>query len=209
MGMPMQGATGKGAKYWSTSFDQLEDKDTDPKLVAESLGLEYDPKANYTLIIVDSHKSAPLTGVKSVPATFEHVGEFANTEPPKQFPKSFTDKAMTPEFQAEYAKHYQAAVKQEFLEDKWSKNTKKFEDYLKTTGMSQAEIDDMTLRMEMHDKIGNNQDYLGTGLTKDLNPNSPNANGVVETLNFERKEVNLKQLSDADAITVLAGLQPL
>ena len=208
MGMPMQGATGKGAKYWSTSFDQLEDADTDPKLIAQKLGIEYNPNTDYTLMIVDTEKAAPLTGVKSVPATFEKVGEFANTELPDDFPVSFTNKAMTPEFQAEYALHYNTAVEQGFLENQWSKNTTDFEDYLKTTGMEADKIEDMKLRMKMHDNIGNNQDYIGNGLTKDLNSSS-NSFGAVETLNFERNQINLHQLSEADAITVLPGLKPL
>lgn len=209
MGQLMEGASGKGAKYWSTSLDQLEDADTDPKLIAEKLGLKYDPNAKYVLIVVDTEKAAPLTGVKSVPATLEKVGEFANRELPKHFSEAFTRRAMTPEFQAEYARHYQAAQDRKFLKDPWSKNTKHFEDYLKTTGLDQAEIDDMKLRMLMHDKVGNNQDYLGNGLTKDLNTSSPNQFGAVETLNFERKEANLKQLSDAGAITIVQGLKPL
>lgn len=151
----------------------------------------------------------PLTGVKSIPATFEKVGEFANKELPQDFPKSFTDKAMTPEFQAEYSRHYQSAVDQKFLKDKRSKDTAAFEKYLKTTGMNKAEIADMQQRMLMQDKIGNNQDYLGNGLTKDLNPFSSNQYGAVETLNFERKETDLKQLDNAGAITIIRGLNPI
>lgn len=60
--------------------------------------------------------------------------------------------------------------------------------------------------MEMHEKVGNNQDYLGNGLTKDLNSSSPNEFGAVETLNFERKEVNLKELQDAGAIQIITGM---
>ncbi|ROS00191.1 hypothetical protein EDC56_2828 [Sinobacterium caligoides] len=209
LGLNMQSVNGKGAKYWSTSFDQLEDKDSDPKLISESLGLDYNPNVDYTLVIVDTEKAVPLTGVKSVPATFEKVGEFANTELPDDFTKAFTDKAMTPAFQADYARHYEAAADQGFLESKWSRNTEDFDDYLRTTDMKQADIDDMKLRMLMHDKVGNNQDYLGNGLTKDLNPNSPNQFGAVETLNFERKEVSLKELSEADAIIIMPGLKPL
>ena len=209
MGLTMAGASGKGAKYWSTSFDQIEDADTDPKLLSEKLGLDYNEKADYSLVIVDTEKSIPLTGVKSVPATFGEVGHFANTELPDDFSKSFIDKAMTPEFQAEYAKHYRGAVESGDLPDKWSKDTKKFGKYLKSTGMSKTEVEIMKKRMVMHEKIGNNQDYLGNGLTKDNIADSGNQFGAVETLNFERKEINLKQLNDAGAIKIIQGLKPL
>lgn len=39
MGMVMKTESGQGGKYWTTSFDQLEDADTDPKLISEKLGL--------------------------------------------------------------------------------------------------------------------------------------------------------------------------
>src|SRR5690606_18491367 len=84
MGMVMKGETGEGAKYWSTSFDQIEDADTDPRLISEKLGLEYDPTKKYALVVIDTQKSTPLTGVKSVPATFAKVSAFANTELSKQ-----------------------------------------------------------------------------------------------------------------------------
>ncbi len=209
LGMVMATENGQGAKYWSTSFDQLEDADSDPKIISEKLGLNYDPKKQYALVIIDTKKSTPLSGVKSVPATFEHLGEFANSELPSDFPKGFTQKVMNPEFQAKYAEHYNTAVEQKFLEGPWSRDTEGFKRYLNTTDMNQSDIDTMVKRMKMHDKIGNNQDYLGNGLTKDINPNSTNEYGAVETFNFERKEVNLKQLDDAGAIMVIGGLSPI
>ena len=209
MGTVIKTETGEGAKYWSTSFDQLEDTDTEPKLICNKLGLEYDPGKKYVLIVVDTKKSTPLTGVKSVPATFGKVAEFANTELPADFPKEFTDKVMTPEFQAAYALHYQAAVESGDLPDPWSRDTAAFGKYLQSTGMQQEERELFLTRMEMHDQIGNNQDYLGNGLTKDINPDSPNAFGAVETLNFERNIINLQELHDAGAIHIVKDLQPL
>ena len=209
MGMVMKGETGEGAKYWSTSFDQLEDADSDPRLISEKLGLEYDPKTKYALIIVDTDKSAPLTGIKSVPATFENLGEFVNTELPLDFPKSFTNKAMTPEFQAEYAKHYGAAVESGDLPNSWSRDTGSFRKYLQATDLPADEQKLHIKRMKMHDKIGNNQYNLGNGLTKDMNPDSSNDFGVVETLNFERKTINLNELDEAGAISIVKDLQPL
>jgi len=90
-----------------------------------------------------------------------------------------------------------------------TKNTKEFEDYLKETNLTDSEKKKLLTRMEMHDKIGNNQDYLGNGLTKDLIGDSPNNYGAVETLNFERKEVDLQALDNAGAISIITGLKPL
>jgi hypothetical protein len=61
----------------------------------------------------------------------------------------------------------------------------------------------------MHDKIGNNTEYVGDGLTKNLIEGSSNQSGVVETLNFERNEVNFQQLTDAGAVNIIRGLTPI
>ncbi|WP_421654318.1 hypothetical protein ACONUD_19280 [Microbulbifer harenosus] len=204
LGAPMRGVSGNGAKYWSTSFDQLEDADTNARLISEKLGLDYDPDAEYTLIVFDTEKAAPLTGVKSVPATFDKVSEFANRELPKEFPKQFTDTVMTPEFQDQYGWHYQEAVDKKFLKSKWSTKVNDFEVYLDTTDLSEAEKDLLKRRMEMQDTVGNNQYYEGNGLTRDKNSRSGNHYGAVETLNFERQPVNLQQLEEAGAITYVS-----
>lgn len=200
LGQVMQGESGSGAKYWSTTFDQIEDADTDAELISNKLGLQYEP-AEYVLLIIDTHKAAPLTGVKSVSATFKNVAEFANTELPDSFPASFTDKTMNPEYQALYAEHYKKAVGTEMLA-KWSTNTDDFSEYLDTTSLSAEEKEMLVQRMDMHKKIGNNDDYLGNGLTKDLT-NSNNHYGAVETINFERAEIDLKTLHDNNAIVIL------
>ncbi|KZY97522.1 hypothetical protein A3746_08780 [Oleibacter sp. HI0075] len=159
------------------------------------------------MVIVDTQVAAPMTGVKSVSATFKNVGEFANTELPKKFPKEFTDKAMTPEFQAEYSKHYKDAEASGAFKKEWS--SKKFENYLNTTDMSPADKKLMKQRFEMHGTIGNNEDYLGNGLTKNNNPAVNQKYGAVETLNFERNEVNLSQLKEQNAIIVAPKLSPI
>ena len=55
----------------------------------------------------------------------------------------------------------------------------------------------------MHAKIGNNQHYLGNGVTEDKVPQSKNYCGAVETHNFERAPTNLQKLKDNDAIKII------
>ncbi|QIL91915.1 hypothetical protein GNX18_10450 [Microbulbifer sp. SH-1] len=156
------------------------------------------------MIVIDTEKAAPLTGVKSVPATFAKVSEFANRELPKEFPKEFTDTVMTPEFQDQYGWHYQEAVDSGALENKWSTKVNDFEDYLDTTDLSETEKKLLKQRMQMQDKVGNNQYYEGNGLTRDKIAGSGNHYGVVETLNFERQPVNLQQLEEVGAIAYVS-----
>ena len=204
LGQVMKGETGTGAKYWSTTFDQIEDADTDAKLISEKLGLgdDYKPDGKYVMVIIDTEKANPLTGVTSVPATFERVGEFANKEFGDAFPVDFTQKVMSSEFQTHYAYHYNQAVEQKVLPWAGSRDSKKFSKYLNSTDLSDTDKELLIQRMSMHDKIGNNQDYVGNGVTKDMTTSSNNY-GAVETLNFERQEINLKQLDEAGAIKIL------
>lgn len=203
LGREMEGASGTGPKYWSTTFDQIEDADTDPKLISEKLGLDYETDKEFVLIVVDTEKATPLTGVDSVAATFENVSEFSNRELPDEFPKSFTDQTMNDEFQSKYAEHYQDAVKSGALEHQWSTDTASFGKHLDSTTLCKKDKELMVQRMKMHGKVGNNQMYEGNGLTKNVIKNSDSKYGAVETLNFERKQTNLQQLKKADAISII------
>ena len=62
----------------------------------------------------------------------------------------------------------------------------------------------MLKRMEMHDTIGNNQYYVGNGLTENKIQSCSNRYGAIETINFERKEINLQQFVDARALKLVA-----
>ena len=201
LGVTMQGETSTGAKYWSTTFDQLEDADKDPRLICEKLGLDYDEGKSYELAIIDTKKAKPLAKTKSVPATFEKVAKFSNEELPKKFPKEFTDEVMNEEFQAAYALHHANAMKSGALS--WEKDVKGFKKYLQGTHLSGNEKKTMLNRMKMHDIVGNNQYYVGNGLTENKIQSCSNRYGAIETINFERKEINLQQFTDARALKLV------
>ncbi|RMF18860.1 MAG: hypothetical protein D6758_03325 [Gammaproteobacteria bacterium] len=206
MGATFEGTTGKGAKYWSTTLDQIEDADTDPKLLCEKLGLEYNPDEEYVLILIDSRKAADMAGTASVAATFRHVSEFANRELPDTLPKTVTDEIMTPAFQEKYGRIHAEAMASRRMESET--DVKNFVRYLESRGLEQREIDLLISRMQMHDKIGNNQYYTGNGLTLNRIAGSDSQYGAVETLNFERREINLKTFLEAEAIEILE-IKPL
>ena len=105
---------------------------------------------------------------------------------------------MTPEFQALYAEHHNKAVAQGFLTSEWDNTEKKFDEYLAQSGLSEDEQLALLDRFKMQHKLGSNTHYEGNGLTKNLMGNQQY--GVVETFNFERKEISLDQLAQADAI---------
>jgi len=203
LGREFSGETGTGPRYWSTTFDQIEDADSDPQLICQKLGIDYAPGTKYTMAIIDTEQAKPLTGCECVAATFNNISEFSNRELPAEFPKEFTDQVMTADYQAAYKKHYESARAENYLDSDWSTNKEDFAAYLSTTDLSEKEKKTMIKRMDMHRQIGSNQHYLGNGVTKDEIELSPNKFGAVETHNFERKPANLQALKDKGAIKVI------
>lgn len=203
LGLPLKGKTGEGAKYWSTTFDQIEDADTDAELICGILGLDYKKDANYMMVVVDTEKAAPITGVASVSATFENVSEFANRELPKEFPKELTDEIMNDEFQMRYRSEYSKAVEDKVFKNEWTPDEDKFEEYLLSRGANESEIQLLKARMNLQTIVGANQHYEGNGLTLNTGAVSGNKYGVVETLNFERNKVGLQTMLENKAIKIV------
>ena len=210
LGAPMETPNGAGAKYWSTTWEQILDVDTDPKLIHQKLGLEgaYDPERKYALVIIDTEKATPLTGNASIVPTFKELGRFASDELSSIFPNNVVEQVLTPDFQQLYANHYKAAIKDGFIEGPW--DNKGWISYLKYTDIGGDNEDLLSRRFAMHRKLGNNEDFEGTGLTKNSIPDSPNQSGAFETFNFERKgienEITLAKLKENDAIEIIEGM---
>ena len=204
LGLPLKGKTGEGAKYWSTTFYQIEDADTDAELICGILGLDYKKDANYMMVVVDTEKAAPITGVASVSATFENVSEFSNRELPDEFPKDFTDLTMNDEYQKKYNELFSAALQEGAFKNKWKPSEREFSSFLESRDIHGDEEGLLVNRLKMHKVIGNNQYYEGNGLTQNKSEKASKEYGVVETLNFERKKIDLQKLKDNGAIKIMA-----
>ncbi|KAA1160223.1 hypothetical protein EU508_10800 [Pseudoalteromonas fuliginea] len=55
IGFMPEGAT--TATYWTTTYTQLEHADKNAELIAQSLGLDYDPTVEYTLLLIDQEQA--------------------------------------------------------------------------------------------------------------------------------------------------------
>jgi RHS repeat-associated protein len=204
LGQPFEGVSGYGAKYWSTTFDQIEDADTDPKIISAKLGLDYDPNKKFVMVIVDTDKAKVIADTHSIIPTHERLGKFAKEELPDSFSPEEINILMTSEFQANYSKQYQAALDSGAMENEWD-NAGAIK-YFKDNTADPAQYQLMKKRLDMQKKLGNNQHFLGNGLTKTLLPNNGQF-GAVETFNFERKLINLEEFGGA--INVSDVLKPI
>ena len=198
LGTPFEGKSGFGAKYWSTTFDQLEDADTDPKLIHLKLGLDYNPESNFVMVIIDTDKAKKIADTHTIVPTFEHLSAFAKQELPDSFTPEQLNKLLTPEFQNLYAKHYQAALDSKTMRSEW--DIKRALEFFSKTVEDKDTFKLLKLRLDMQKSLGNNQHFLGNGLTKTLLPDNGDF-GAIETFNFERTLTNLEQFGDAIKVT--------
>jgi hypothetical protein len=201
---PFKGTSGEGAKYWSTTFDQLEDADTDPRLISLKLGLDYNSSKEYVLVIVDTDKAKAIADTHSLIPTHKNLGKFALDELPDNFSDDEIKTLMTPEFQTKYAKLYQEALDSGKMKNEW--HNEGAIEYFSEAIDDPQQFELIKKRLLMQNKLGNNQHFLGNGLTKTLLPNNGKY-GAVETFNFERKTVNLEQFGDA--ISIIPVLKPI
>ncbi|VAW56207.1 hypothetical protein MNBD_GAMMA07-2447 [hydrothermal vent metagenome] len=204
MGVTFKGQNSEGIKYWSTSFDQLEDADTDPQLIAQKVGIPYNANNKYALVIVDNQKAAQITGAQAITPSFNELGKFAKRELPDIDPKK-VDQVYTPEYQKKYAGLYGEAGQKGM--DVWKKDDRKdFNALLESKGESTELFE---ARLTLHDKLGSNEEFLGNGLTKNLINSADQQYGVVETFTFEHTPQNLATLKENGAIKILDKLTPI
>ncbi|MCG6202422.1 hypothetical protein, partial [Psychromonas antarctica] len=203
LGGDFKGKNG-GIKYWSTTFDQIEAADTDPQRCAEILGLTYHPESIYSMVIVDTHKAVETSGAESITPTFSEISQFAKNEL-DGIDDATIDALYTPEYQATYNKLYNQA--DELGLDVWDNDD--MADFIPTIETQGENKKHFVTRVELHDKLGSNEDFLGNGLTKNNNPTIKQKFGIVETLTLERTPQTLAALKGNKAVNIIETLTPI
>ncbi|WP_163133180.1 hypothetical protein [Agarivorans sp. Alg241-V36] len=204
---------GEKIKYWSTTFDQLEDRDTDPRLMTAGVGIPYDPEKSYTLVIIDKAKATEKTGSYAMVPNYDNMANFSKTELKKKIPHpELIDDIMTPEFSAKFNKDvtalnkikkdgaWKAAIQNKYFE------ANDFTDYDKKLFKN---------RLALYNEAGANEHWLGNGLTKNMNnPNGDTPHGILETFSYDKNPDTFRTMEDKQngivkkvALTKIPGLQ--
>ncbi|MCG6202849.1 hypothetical protein KSO91_16700, partial [Psychromonas antarctica] len=178
--------------------------DTDPQRCAEILGLTYHPESTYSMVIVDTHKAVETSGAESITPTFSEISQFAKNEL-DGIDDATIDALYTPQYQATYSKLYNQA--DELGLDVW--NNEGMKDFNQTLEAQGEDADAFEARVNLHDKLGSNEDFLGNGLTKNNNPKVKQKFGIVETLTLERTPQTLAALKGNKAIKIIEKLTPI
>ncbi|AUM14324.1 hypothetical protein [Ketobacter alkanivorans] len=182
------------SNYWTTTYTQLEYADKDAELIAKAVGTTYDPKADYTLLVIDAEAAAKQGDITTIIPTYDRIGGMAKSEMTDVDPH-LIDQVMTPEYSDRYAELFdKARAKKVDLSE--ADELKRFS---KSQGLSPDDTELLKARQVINDKYGANEQFLGIGITKDVN--SPDGLGIVETYSLDKKPGLLGDLEQAGVLT--------
>ena len=191
---------------WSTTFEQIESADTDPRLIASKLGIPYEPGAKYSLMIIKD--VAATTTDASVPTrlfmpTFGNLTGVAeaNEKVAKLFATyDVSDGTLNTVMNSEYSDEFftlMQEMKEQLGDDIYSGN--QVEEFLYMTA------DNPKLAMAryiMNNYYGASEYYLGDGTTQYMGE-AP-AKGALEYMLYDETGITLQQLKDQNKLSILA-----
>ncbi|HCG8169925.1 PAAR domain-containing protein [Vibrio parahaemolyticus] len=199
---------GKARRYWTTTFTQAEHGDTDPEAICKAVGRDYNPTCDYTILLIDHEKAAELGDMVSFIPTYGEMGKHAKTQLGSEFSDSLDliEPCLTPEF-SRYYEQVKVTAKERGIDIKKQED---FTKYCKKLDFTTNQTDTLRTRYQIEQGLGANQDFLGNGVTKDLNvkyDTTPFGDiddeleyGPPETFTWDKNPQTLGELEKAGAI---------
>ncbi|MCJ8320811.1 MAG: phage late control D family protein [Colwellia sp.] len=185
---------------WTTTVDQLENADSDPKLISDLNGMHYDPKAEYELIIIDQGKYYQTDGGLTFIPTYKNTAKLGKAEFTKDFSPEQIDHVMSPEYSKEYSNlmdEYKAKGLNPYSKDD-------IKDYIDDKFINNPEgKSNFKARHEFTLEIGTNEHFSGDGLTKTNGESGfllKGQHGTLETITFEKSPATIAELEAKGAI---------
>ncbi len=182
-------ATGR-VKYWSTTFNQAENADTDPDTLAPLLGFTPNPDASYTLVVVDTQAPNAGQSLTLVP-NHKNMAELSKGEI-EGLSAEHVKEVMTPEYNEVYAEHM--AVFE--ITDMDIQKEKDITRYANAAFTNSRDKSRFKTRAAIHKELGANQYHTGDGTTMNLLPSGGRC-GVMETLTIDKNPQTLGTLERA------------
>ena len=180
------------APLWATSFDQLENADTDPQLIADVLGTPYDPAKDYVLHIIDRGETFNHFGQNTLVPTWKNMQAPTQLYLGGKHEPAILAEVMTPEYQKEYAsdmlKFSEYGLK-EFNVDHQK---------LYAESLPLAKEEKFLARHNVRTEMGANSEFTGNGLTQSREGSTQY--GVVETLTLENNPLPITKMANVKTI---------
>ena len=197
------------SSYWTTTYTQLEYADKDAELITKAVGIDYDPKAEYTLLVIDQEQASVEGDMVSFIPTTENLSAFAQQELKDAFAgkEALIEPAMTPE----YSEYYEQVVKTANSHDIDLNDKDDFNDLAADLKFDKNQRSLLQVRHSLNKKIGANEQFLGNGLANDKTANNPETPfgpaksgygyGPVETFSYDKNPKTLSNLEQAGIVT--------
>ncbi|WP_225318453.1 hypothetical protein [Cellvibrio sp. KY-YJ-3] len=180
---------------WATSFDQLENADTDPQLIADILGTPYDPSKDYVLHIIDRGEKGDLFGQNTLIPTWDNMQEPTQKYLGGKHDSAVLSEVMTPEYQKQYARDMDA------YRDAGLKEFDKEDEEMFAGSIASSDKKKFSARHNVRTEIGANSEFTGNGLTQSREKSTEY--GVVETLTLENNPPPISKMSNVKTINLV------
>ncbi|WP_044831489.1 hypothetical protein [Thalassomonas actiniarum] len=184
---------------WITTFDQMENGDTDPKLFNDLNGMTWDDKAEWEIIIIDQGEYFKEDGALAFIPTYENTAALGQKEFAEDFSEENLQGVMTPEYSQQYARvisEYKADGGDPYLKNK----VREFASFKFT---DDNDYDAFMARHKYTTEVGTNEHFSGDGLTKTKGESgylAKGQHGTLETIIFEKSPETMDELEARGAI---------
>ena len=206
-------------KYWSTTFDQIVDSDSDPDLIRRSVGMGdqyFKPTDDWVMVLIDRKKHEAASIGTSIVPTYDNLMQFAlrqaGHDPAKE---ALIREVMTEKYSREYL-HYKNKADEVVGQDAkgWDipaydlKKADVLKEFLSDTfGNDTSKKELFKARFGIENQYGAYKEYAGNGLTKSLHNSGPipqsQSYGVKETFTYETNPWTLQDMLKVDMIKII------
>nr|WP_318782685.1 RHS repeat-associated core domain-containing protein [Pseudoalteromonas prydzensis] len=180
---------------WMSTFDQIEYADSDPKIIADVFGTNYDPNQDYVLYVIDRGEDHEQNGSDVFVPTFSNIKEKLKIEFAGELDPHLVDKVMTPEYSKKFRKHWSDF--NTHLSDRglhWTESFK--EDRAQAFAVEHfsdsGQADEFLTRQVILSEIGAWEVFTGDGLTE--MKSKQGKPGALEILEIQHSPVSVKEL---------------
>ncbi|WDE04941.1 hypothetical protein SG34_027155 [Thalassomonas viridans] len=192
---------------WTTTFDQMENGDTDPRLLNDLNGMSWDEEAEWEIIILDREKYFEQgSGLTFIP-TYENTAALGGNEFSDEFSKEVLQMVMSPEYSRKYAdaiSDYKAKGGQLY-------NPQQIKKYAATRFIQVDERNAFKARHTYTVELGTNEHFSGDGLTKTTGESgylAKGQHGALEIIIFEKSPKTMDEL-EADGAILRIPAKPI
>ena len=180
---------------WTTTFDQMENADTDPKLLNDLNGMNWKEDAEWEVIIVDQEKYLENEDSYTFVPTYDRMKDVGVKEfSDKNSPETLKE-VMTPEYSQEYKE-----IMNDYFEAGLNPyNERRVDRFAKSYFDSETKCESFLSRHLYTTEIGTNHAFSGDGLTKTKGESGylpANQHGTLESITIERSPKSIAELED-------------